>query len=367
MTVGHGLVIGKFYPPHAGHRLLIETAARACDRVSVIVMASNQESIDLAQRVDWMQEIHRVTRNVHVTGIQDDIPVDYDDPLIWDQHVALMRCALEALAAGNVDAVFTSEPYGTELARRLGARPVTLDLSRTLVPISATQVREDVPGAWEFLAPAVRAALALRVVVLGAESTGTTTLSQDIVTELRRRGGADGLTRWVPEYGRHHSVRKCADAVAAAQLKGQDAPDFASLYWSPTEFMTIARTQRRLEDAEARLGGPVLVCDTDVFATAVWHERYLARRSRAVETLADRRAGDLYLLTHHESVQFVQDGIRDGEAIREWMTTRFIDRLQASGRPFVIMKGTREARLATAIRAIDELRQRSWSYAPPQG
>lgn len=367
MKVGHGLIIGKFYPPHAGHRLLIETAARACSRVTVIVMASSQESISLAQRVQWMREIHRVTRNVQVTGIQDDVPVDYDDAFIWDEHVALMRQALDAVDGGNVNAVFTSEPYGVELARRLGARPVTLDLSRMLVPISATQVRADVPAAWNFLAPPVRAALALRVVVLGAESTGTTTLSQAIATELRRRPGADGLTRWVPEYGRDYSVGKCADAVVAAQLNGQEVPGFASLRWSTSEFMTIARTQRRMEEAEARVGGPVLVCDTDVFATSVWHERYRVRRSRAVEALADRRPGDLYLLTHHDGVPFVQDGIRDGEAFRDWMTMRFIERLQQSARHFVILKGTHETRLALAMQAIDDLRQQSWTYAPPLG
>ena len=34
----HGLVVGKFYPPHAGHHLLIRAAAAACDRVSVVAM-----------------------------------------------------------------------------------------------------------------------------------------------------------------------------------------------------------------------------------------------------------------------------------------------------------------------------------------
>ena len=41
----HGLVIGKFYPPHAGHHHLIETAARHCRRLSVVVMAAGQETI----------------------------------------------------------------------------------------------------------------------------------------------------------------------------------------------------------------------------------------------------------------------------------------------------------------------------------
>ena len=41
----HGLLIGKFYPPHLGHHAAIRRAAAECERVSVLVMASAAESI----------------------------------------------------------------------------------------------------------------------------------------------------------------------------------------------------------------------------------------------------------------------------------------------------------------------------------
>ena len=34
---GLGVIVGKFLPPHRGHRFLIETALSRCDRVVVIV------------------------------------------------------------------------------------------------------------------------------------------------------------------------------------------------------------------------------------------------------------------------------------------------------------------------------------------
>jgi HTH-type transcriptional regulator, transcriptional repressor of NAD biosynthesis genes len=40
---GHGLIVGKFYPPHAGHLHLISQAVMACDRVTVLVMAARRE------------------------------------------------------------------------------------------------------------------------------------------------------------------------------------------------------------------------------------------------------------------------------------------------------------------------------------
>jgi NadR type nicotinamide-nucleotide adenylyltransferase len=366
-AAAHGLVIGKFYPPHAGHALLIGAAASRCARVTVVVMAASHESMPLAMRVRWLREMHASRPNVTVTGIVDDVPVDYDDPAIWLEHVALMRQALASIDAPPVTAVFTSEPYGEELARHFGATPVTLDVARLLAPISATRWRADPVAHWEFVGAPVRADLARRIVVLGAESTGTTTLSRALAQALRERGGAWGLTRWVHEYGRELGVRKLADAMALAQLRGEPRPRPQDLDWPSAEFIDIASTQNALAREQASIGGPLLVCDTDAFATAVWHERYLGTRNAQVESVAEEDRGSLYLLTHHDGVSFEDDGLRDGEDIREWMTGRFIERLDETGRRYVVLHGDRPTRLAAALAAVDALLAEGWGFAAPLG
>ena len=40
----HGLVVGKFYPPHAGHLRLVTEAALQCGRVTVVVAGARLES-----------------------------------------------------------------------------------------------------------------------------------------------------------------------------------------------------------------------------------------------------------------------------------------------------------------------------------
>lgn len=366
-TTAHGLIIGKFYPPHAGHHLLVKAAASQCTRVTVLVMAASHESISLATRLRWMRDLHANAVNVFVTGVVDDIQVDYSNDAIWLAHVALMREALAAIDAPPVTAVFTSEPYGEELARHFDAKAVTLDTARMLAPISATRFRNDPAAYWEFVAAPVRADLAWRIVVLGAESTGTTTLSRALAQRLRERGGALGLTRWVPEYGREFSIYKLAKAIAQAQLNGLPRPGPEDLPWPGEDFTHIAQTQNDMAHAQAALGGPLLICDTDAFATAIWHERYVGHRSAAVETIADQDRGKIYLLTHHDGVPFEHDGVRDGEAIREWMTGRFVEQLEESGRPYVTLHGHHEARLTAAMRAIDTLLVRGWEFAAPLG
>lgn len=365
MTPRHGLVIGKFYPPHMGHHLLVRTAAALCERVSVVVMAAHVESIPLESRVGWMREVHASDSNVRVAGVWDDHPVDLVNDAIWRAHVRLMAEGARSLCDAPIDAVFTSEAYGPELGRRLGARHVAVDPARGLVPMSGTAVRRDPAAAWGYLAPPVRAGLARRVVIVGPESTGKTTLAEELAEHLRSRSGSFGLTRWVPEFGREFTAEFLARERGRAQLEGRPLPCLEELSWPSEAFEAIAAEQNRREEVEARAGGPVLICDTDAFATSLWHERYLGARSPAVEALARPHA--LYLLTHPDDVPFVQDGLRDGERIRRWMAEAFAARLGATGRRWRWLRGARRDRLEAAIAATDELLAEGWELAPPLG
>ncbi|GGW91872.1 AAA family ATPase [Streptomyces chryseus] len=349
----HGLVLGKFYPPHAGHHHLVRTARERCERLTVLVCASSVESVPLDERVAWMRAVHP---DADVVGAVDDIPVDLTDPAVWDAHMAVFLAAVPEA----VDAVFTSETYGEELARRFGADAVCVDPDRTAFPVSGTAVRADPARHWHFLEAPVRAALARRVVVLGAESTGTTTMARALTAHYRARGGVWERTKCVPEYGRQYSERKLA--ALRAQRPGADWTD---VVFGTEEFPLIARRQCETEDAAAGEGSPVLFCDTDAFATTVWHERYLGAPSPDVARVAARGGQHLWLLTDHTDVPFEDDGLRDGEHLRPWMTGRFREELLRTGRRFVTLRGPHEERLAAAVAAVDALLAEDWGFTDP--
>lgn len=363
MNTRHGLVIGKFYPPHAGHHHLIRVAAARCEQLTVLLMAASVETLPLARRVDWLREVHADNPRVTVTGIVDDHPVDFDDDALWRAHVALMREGASRVTPAPVDVVFTSEHYGDELARRLGARHELVDLRRHAHPISGTAVRADPVAHWTALAPCVRAYLALRVILVGAESTGKTTLARALAEALRARdathGSAYAATQWVPEVGRELTSEKLA-------LLGANA-DVAALRWETPDFIEVARRQAQREEQTARIGGPVLICDTDAFATGIWHERYVGVRSAEVERLGVAPHAHLYLLTHPDDVPFIDDGMRDGEHLRHWMTERFVERLSKTDRQWQWLRGSRDARLADTLTAIDLALLRVFRFAAPLG
>jgi len=61
-----------------------------------------------------------------------------------------------------------------------------------------------------------------------------------------------------------------------------------------------------------------------------------------------------YQLTHCD-LPFVQDGLRDGESIREWMTQRFEQVLTERGLLWVKISGHGSQRMDAAIREVDKL------------
>lgn len=135
-------------------------------------------------------------------------------------------------------------------------KSVLVDLDRKLVPISGTKVREDILTSWDFLSRETKAGLALRIVVVGAESTGTTTLSRDLAQALN--------VPWVPEVGRYYTE--------SILTSGGD--------WNDEDFYAIGRLQQAYEHEIAARSDGVIVCDTDAVATELWQKRYMGKTTK---------------------------------------------------------------------------------------
>lgn len=318
-----GVVVGKFYPPHRGHKLLIETARGQADRLVVILPYHPSQTIPGELRKAWLEEIHP---DCEIHLVPDELENDSEQ---WAKFTI-------AHLGRAPDAVFTSEEYGPRYAAFMGCRHVMVDLARAKVPCSGTAVRAAPLKHLDFLEPCVRAYYVRRVVLIGAESTGKTTLAQALAAHYQ--------AAWVPEYGREYWEKKVAGLDMTAPLPG----------WSDEEFVQIANEQQRRENLAARTANKVLFCDTNAFATGMWHERYLQRRHAGVDAVGVRDVAHLYLLTEPD-FPFVQDGFRDGEKIRDWMHLRFADALARTGVPVVRLHGAHAARLSAACGAIDDL------------
>src|SRR5256885_13147242 len=173
-----------------------------------------------------------------------------------------------------------------------------------------------------------------RVAIVGAEFTGKAKFAQELAGHFQ--------TVWVPEYGREYTE---------ISVGRQACFDYK---WRDEEFVHIAKKQVELEDKLARKANRVLICDTDVLATCIWQERYLGHCSDDVASIARQRRYDLYVLADCD-IPFMQDGLRDGEHLRQWMTNRFREELTRRKLPSILISGSHEQRLRAAIAAIEKL------------
>ena len=321
MTVG--LAVGKFYPPHRGHKYLIDTARRQVDRLIVLLPAHPAQKIPGELRRDWLREIHP---DCEIHLVPDELD---DDSEQWAKFTV-------AHFGRAPDVVFSSEDYGPRYAGFMGSRHVMVDRARGVVPCSGTLIREKPLEFLDFLEPCVRAYFVRRVVLVGAESTGKTTLAAMLAERFR--------TNWVAEYGREYWEKKVAGLSMDGPLPG----------WAAAEFLHIASEQQKRENLAAHSANKVLICDTNAWATGVWHERYRGARDLKVDAIGATDTVHLYLLAVPD-FPFVQDGYRDGEKIRDAMHALFDDELSRQKVPVVRLTGTLESRLITAQRVVEDM------------
>lgn len=300
-----GLVVGKFAPLHLGHEQVIRAALAVCDHVVLLSYSRPEFSgCEPARRAAWLAARFSETTRIVLDHATEPLP---DNSASDDTHRAFCAAILRRHFDRTIDAIFTSEDYGSgfaaDLARRQGA-PVThvsIDHARGLIPVSGTALRADIHGLRHFLAPEVYATFIERVGILGGESTGKSTLAAALARELG--------TAHVAEYGRE----------LWDQRGGHLAFD---------DLLAIAREQVRRE--EAALLDPAtrryLFCDTIPLTTLFYSHEMFHRAEPELQALARRPYHHLILCA--DDFPFVQDGTRRDAAFRtqgqKWYLTHLV-------------------------------------------
>ena len=147
-----GLIVGRFNPPHLGHSFMIEVAAGRCDQLVVFVNTRAGEAVPGELRAGWLAEAHP---RVRVVEVGHDLGTDWNDEELWAKWMALFRRRWPLPTGPH--AVFSSDGYVSEIARRFGALSVAVDPERITVPISATMIRERPADHLDRVLPEVRA------------------------------------------------------------------------------------------------------------------------------------------------------------------------------------------------------------------
>lgn len=166
----------------------------------------------------------------------------------------------------------------------------------------------------------------LRVAILGAESSGKSTLAAALAERLD--------TVWVPEY-----LREFVETQGRVPVAGD-------------QFL-IAGTQVAREREAAGRARRVLVCDTTPLMTLVYSRHYFDGEDALLAALAATTQYDLTLVTAPDT-PWVADGLqRESEAVRQQVYRLLLDELAARQIPHLVLHGTLEARMAQAMPLVE--------------
>ena len=311
----HGLIVGKFAPLHAGHELLIRAALSECERVSVWCSARPDfPAMPSPVRRNWLRQVFPAHLFPHLTLLPDapNPPLDSADAAT---HNAYCQAVLDSWNV-RPDAMFTSEDYGRDFAAALGATHRLLDRARIQVPVSGTALRQDVHGLRRFLNPLVYAHFVERVVVLGAESTGKSTLTAALAEHFG--------TAYVREYGR-------------------DVYERENGALTPAHFLEIVFGHRALEDEAASSGraNRYLFSDTDAATTLMWSYLLAGQALPELHALADAcKFRYAHAFVCDPGIEFEQDGWRSNKAVREVQQAHILQDLNTRGVRYTVVSGS---------------------------
>lgn len=320
-----GFLLGKFMPPHAGHQLLVETARRMVDELTILICWLPDDPVPGPLRLRWMRELFPDCRVIGHDAVVPQAPEDSPD--FWP----VWRAIVQAAHPEPIDLLFAGEDYGLHLAAEVGGRFVPVGArvmgqdEDGLGGVSASAIRADPWAQWRWLPPPVRAHYARTVCLHGVESTGKSVMAERLARHF--------ATVWVPEYGRAHCEAHGVDLAEG-------------------DLLLIGRAQQAMIEASLPLCEKRLIVDTDALMTAAWCEMMLGH---VPDPLLAWPKADLYLLLEPD-VAWIDDGTRiygtDEARTRFAAACRAV--LEGTGVNWVSIGGDWEERFGKAVAAIEE-------------
>ncbi len=158
-----------------------------------------------------------------------------------------------------------------------------------------------------------------RIAILGAESSGKSTLAAALAERYR--------TVWVPEY-----LREFVDTTGRVPREEDQ--------------YGIARTQMEREDAAALAANGYLFCDTTPMMTALYSRWYWNRVDAQLSVLERRHDYALTLVTAPDS-PWEADGLqRESDAVRQTIHRQVLQMLDERGIGYVLLQGELAERAA---------------------
>jgi len=290
-----GMYGGSFDPLHIGHIHDIIRAAAVCEELYVMISwCEGRESTSKELRYRWILNSTRHLPNVKIIMIEDEAVSKevYNTDYYWEKGAQDIKDTI----GKPIDAVFCgSDYYGTNRFESLYCpESEVVYFDRAEVPISSTQIRDWATEHWDYVPAVCKEYYTKKVLVVGGESTGKSTLVQNLALAYN--------TNFVAEVGRE----TCEYAGGEELMIREDLIE--NLIRQKDEVRRALKSSNR-----------ILFVDTDALTTGFYCNLLLENEEEKHQLvqLADSihwtNEWDLVLFLEPEGVDFVQDGTRNEE------------------------------------------------------
>jgi NadR type nicotinamide-nucleotide adenylyltransferase len=167
---------------------------------------------------------------------------------------------------------------------------------------------------------------ALRIAILGPESSGKTTLCRFLASYFETAYANE----FVRGYLRRGHVISCSE-----------------------DLFTVAKRQLEVEDRRIKKANRFLFCDTELINLKVWSEQAFGGCDPRLLELVSNQRYDLYLLLKPD-LPWSHDGIRQGEADRAQLFEIYRQEIERTGTPCLEVKGDKDRRHEAVMEKLRE-------------
>ena len=318
-------VFGKFLPFHKGHEGMIRFALTKCDLLTVLVCSSDMENIPGNLRVNWIENTFHHEKKVEVRLFEykeSELPNSSESSMIISQIWA----AIFSRQLPGYSLLVTSEPYGSFVAGFMNIRHIPFDLPKMLFPVSATSIRNNLFANWQYLPGSVKPYYAIKVVVLGTESTGKTTMTE----KLAKHFG-------------------CSLVSEAGREVVENSNDFVF-----EDLEIIAKEHASRIDKAVAGEHPLIIIDTDIHITKSYAHFTFNKELPADAEIMQSNNAALYLYLNND-VPYVQDGTRLSETDRNFLDLSHRNVLADHRVSITEITGNWNIRFETAVECINKI------------
>lgn len=290
-----GMYGGSFDPLHIGHIHDIIRGASMCDELYVMISwCEGRESTSKELRYRWILNSTKHLKNIKIIMVEDKAvsKEEYNTDYYWEKGAQDIKNAI----GKPIDIVFCGSDYlGTNRFESLYCPESVIHyFDRKEVPISSTDIRNWALKNWDYIPKVCRPYYTKKVLILGGESTGKSTLVENLALAYN--------TNFVSEVGRD----TCEYAGGEELMIADDL------------YENLLRQKINLMD-NIKLSNRVIFVDTDCLTTLFYSNFLLTEGSNELQNckllsvaINNINSWDLVLFLEPD-VDFVQDGTRSEE------------------------------------------------------